>query len=307
MPLDVFHEGELAVQRRAGLLDQGAHVSRAVRASIPGVARDFLARQPMAVLGAADEEGRLWASLLSGNPGFLRAESDTELAVAALPVPADPLYARLGGGPAPVGMIAIEPATRRRMRLNGYGTPSGDGFHVALDQVYANCPKYIRRREPHRAPGASGSPVVRTRDTRLPDHLRAFLADADTFFVATTDRDGHTDAAHRGGDPGFVQVLSPTALRWPDYTGNAMFNTLGNLEVDARAGLLFPDWRTGATVQITGTARTDWDPAAAAAVPGARRIVEFTVTGVVEIAGATPLRWSAPEDPRTRPPVAPPS
>jgi hypothetical protein len=101
-------------------------------------------------------------------------------------------------------------------------------------------------------------------------------------------------------------VLSPTRLRWPDYTGNAMFNTLDNLEVDARAGLLFLDWGTGTTVQLTGTARTDWDSAAAAALPGAQRVVDFTVTAVVEIAHASPLRWSAPQLSRFNPPVAPP-
>nr|WP_243869981.1 pyridoxamine 5'-phosphate oxidase family protein [Amycolatopsis granulosa] len=175
--------------------------------------------------------------------------------------------------------------------MNGRATTTGAGFRVDLDQVYANCPKYIQKREPRRDPGG---PAVPVRTDRLQGSHTDLIARADTFFVATADRDGNADASHRGGNPGFVEVLSPTSLRWPDYVGNAMFGTLGNIEVNPVAGLIFPDWDTGSTLQLTGTARVDWDPDRAAAVPGAQRLVEFTISEVVEIRGSSPLRWSAP-------------
>ncbi|WP_020423297.1 pyridoxamine 5'-phosphate oxidase family protein [Amycolatopsis sp. ATCC 39116] len=299
MAVDVYHEGERAAQRRSGLLDQGGFSARAIQHAIPAVARDFLARQVMLVLGATDAEGRVWATLLSGPPGFLRAEDDTTLAVAALPAPGDPLRSRLGE-PAPVGMLAIEASSRRRMRMNGRSTPVAGGLRVALEQVYANCPKYIQKREPHPEQAAPGEPVT---SAALSPDQRELLSRADTFFVATADRDGDADASHRGGNPGFVQVLSDTTLRWPDYVGNAMFNTLGNLEVNPAAGLLFQDWATGTTLQLTGTARTDWGPAAAGSLPGAQRVVDFTVSAVVEIPSASRLRWSAPAFSRFNPPL----
>ncbi|GAA4342934.1 hypothetical protein BJY14_002400 [Actinomadura luteofluorescens] len=299
MAADVYHQGERAAQRRAGLLDQGAFSSRAVRAEIPEVARGFLLQQPMLVLGAADDQGRLWATLVTGQPGFLHAEDDRALAIGARPGPGDPLHDRLTR-PAPVGMLAIEPARHRRMRMNGRAVPTGHGLRVDLDQVYSNCPKYIQKRQPRWEPAAPSPP----RPSRaLTGDQRRWIGGADTFFIATADLDGDADASHRGGAPGFVDVVSPTVLRWPDYIGNAMFNTLGNLEVQPRAGLLFCDWRTGGVLHLTGTARTDWDPAHAAAVPGAERLVEFTVTGVVEIAGAVPLRWSDPVPSRFNPPA----
>ncbi|MFI0355776.1 pyridoxamine 5'-phosphate oxidase family protein [Actinomadura sp. 9N407] len=294
---NVYHEGERAAQRRAGLFDQGGFSSRAIRAEIPEVARGFLAQQPMVVLGAADQGGRMWATLLTGRPGFLQAEDARTVTIGARPVPGDPLHARLGG-PAQVGMLAIEPARHRRMRMNGRAVPTAHGLRVELDQVYSNCPKYIQKREPARDPAEPGEP---RRSLVLSDGQRRSIAGADTFFIATADRDGNADASHRGGAPGFVEVLSPTVLRWPDYVGNAMFNTLGNLEVQPKAGLLFPDWRTGAVLQLTGTARTDWDPERAALVPGAERLVEFTVTGVVETPGASPLRWTEPVPSRFNP------
>ncbi|MFB4317754.1 pyridoxamine 5'-phosphate oxidase family protein [Actinomadura sp. 21ATH] len=298
MAADVYHEGERAAQRRAGLLDQGAFSGRAIRAEIPDVARRFLAQQPMVVLGAADGDGRMWAAPLTGPPGFLRADDARTITIDARPGPHDPLHDRLAE-PAPVGLLAIEPSRHRRMRMNGRAVPTAGGLRVSLDQVYSNCPKYIQKREPRWEPASPGRP---RRSRSLSAEQRARITGADTFFIATADREGNADASHRGGNPGFVEVPSPTMLRWPDYVGNAMFNTLGNLEVQPRAGLLFPDWRTGAVLQLTGTARTDWEPARGTA----ERLVEFTVTDVIEIPDAVPLRWSEPVLSRFNPPVPPP-
>ncbi len=82
-----------------------------------------------------------------------------------------------------------------------------------------------------------------------------------------------------------------------------MFNTLGNLQVDPRAGLLVPDWRTGTLVHLTGTATVDWDPGHAAAVPGAQRLVDFAVERVVRVPGASPWRWTEAALSHFNPPV----
>ncbi|OLT11185.1 pyridoxamine 5-phosphate oxidase [Actinomadura sp. CNU-125] len=301
MAVDVYHEGERAAQRRAGLREQGGFSGRAIRAEIPEVAQKFLLQQPMVVLGAADGGGRMWATLLTGRPGFLRADDARTVLIDARTGPDDPLHRALAE-PAAVGLLAIEPSRHRRMRMNGRAVPTPHGLRVRLDQVYSNCPKYIQKRRPHREPVAPGRP---RRSRALTGDQQRWITGADTFFIATSDREGDADASHRGGAPGFVEAVTPTLLRWPDYVGNAMFNTLGNLEVQPRAGLLFPDWRTGAVLQLTGTARTDWEPAHAAAVPGAERLVEFAVTDVVETPDAVPLRWSEPVPSRFNPPVRP--
>jgi hypothetical protein len=77
-------------------------------------------------------------------------------------------------------------------------------------------------------------------------------------------------------------------LQWPDYPGNMMFNTLGNIARYPRAGLLFPDFGTGRALQVTGRASINWDPAAAAQYPGAERLVELTVEQVVELSAVLP-------------------
>ncbi|MFF8675233.1 pyridoxamine 5'-phosphate oxidase family protein [Streptomyces sp. NPDC015242] len=301
-----YHSGEIAVQERAGLARQAEFSLGGIGDSVPPVARDFLAEQPMIVLGAADRDGRLWATQLTGQAGFLRVPDPRTVLVGALPLPLDPLADVLTGPSAVrVGMIAVEPATRRRMRINGRARREGDGLRVDLDQVIANCPKYLQKRDHHRAGPAEGGaaePTVTAGTALGPAQQRAVRA-ADTFFVATASDRGDADASHRGGNPGFVQVLSPTLLRWPDYAGNAMFLTLGNLQLNASAGLLFPDWATGTTLHLSGTARTVWDAEQIAGVPGAQRLVEFSVEAVREITAASPLRWTSPGYSRFNPPV----
>ncbi|MGW0249422.1 pyridoxamine 5'-phosphate oxidase family protein [Nocardia goodfellowii] len=282
-----FHAGELAVQQRMGQAHIAARVGRMIRAEIPAVAADFLAEQPMVILGAADAAGRLWASQLAGPPGFVRAVDDETVAVAAEPAPGEPLRAALRR-PARIGMIALQPRRRRRMRLNGRAEPVAEGLRITTDQIYSNCPKYISRRQ---LESYVPEPTQPRHGIALDAAQQAAVTAADTFFIASADAEGNADASHRGGNPGFLQVLSPTRLRWPDYPGNSMFMTLGNLAVDPRCGLLIPDWRTGGTLQLTGTAELNWETGAFAA--GSQCAIDFTVTEIVESRG--PLRWGPAE------------
>ncbi|MFF9014947.1 pyridoxamine 5'-phosphate oxidase family protein [Streptomyces sp. NPDC014870] len=282
---DAYNAGSRAVQERTGVTDIAAHVGRSITDGIRPVAAAFLELQPMLVLAAADGDGRVWSSLLTGTPGFARATGPHTISVAAPPP---------GPGPAPVGTIALDPRTRRRMRLNGIARPSARGFTVEAEQVFSNCPKYIQKRELY-APDLATPPGAPCHSTALTPAQEEFVRAADTFFIATTAPDG-MDASHRGGFPGFVSVDSPTELSWPDYPGNAMFLTLGNLETDSRAGLLFLDWRTGTTLQLSGTARTTYGEEGG-------RTTGLRVERVVETPAASPLRWSGPDFSPANPPL----
>ncbi|MFE5619441.1 pyridoxamine 5'-phosphate oxidase family protein [Streptomyces sp. NPDC056470] len=283
--MDPYNAGSRAVQERTGVRDIAAHVGRSIGTGIRPVAAAFLELQPMLVLAAADADGQLWSTLLTGAPGFARATGPHTISVAA-PPPAP--------GPTPVGTIALDPRTRRRMRLNGVARPSPRGFTVEAEQVFSNCPKYLQKRELY-APEPTTPPGDPLHGTALTPSQERFVRAADTFFIATTAPDG-VDASHRGGNPGFVRVDAPTELSWRDYPGNAMFLTLGNLESDDRAGLLFVDWRTGTTLQLSGTAHTDYGPDDV-------RVTRFHVRRTVEIPSASPLRWSEPEYSPANPPL----
>ncbi|HZR80093.1 MAG TPA: pyridoxamine 5'-phosphate oxidase family protein [Candidatus Binatia bacterium] len=301
-PPEPFHEGELAVQRRAGVAAMAAKVGAGIHDVLPPPAAAFLAARRFAVVGATDEGGRVWASPVVGEEGFLHVPEERTLEVRAAPPATDPLYAALRGE-ARVGLIAIDFAARRRVRVNGTAVPlAGDGFAIHVEQAYANCPKYIRRREP--ADGDRPRPVAReaSRASELSSSQMRWIASADTFFIATAHRERGADASHRGGDPGFVRALDATRLAWPDYVGNAMFQTLGNLATNPACGLVFLDFRTGGALQLSGTARVAWDDPAAREIAGAERLVEFAVEQVIETEGAVHGGWQegepSPHNPR---------
>jgi len=282
----VTHAGELYVQRRAGF-DRDGLGSAAMGVRLPEVARQFLSEQHMLVVGGHDAAGAVWASPLYGRAGFIRADGERMILVGSAPRQGDPLYGALTPG-SHVGAIAIEPATRRRMRINGTVRAGEGGLTIEADQIFANCPKYITPRSPEAVVAAA--PEAR-RATELSTADIARITSADTFFIATGADGLGLDASHRGGEPGFVSVRDSRTLSWPEYRGNAMFMTLGNLHLRPECGLLLLDWSgAGPALHLTGRASIDWDPARIAACPGAERIVDFTVEQAVAVTGPA-LRW----------------
>ena len=311
-----FHAGEAEVQRLAGVGAMAARVGNSIHDTVPAPAALFLADRRWVVVGTVDADGRPWASVLAGAVGFARAVDGRTVRLAAAPLPGDPLagtLARAAGAPDAdtfIGLVAPDLATRRRMRVNGRLAVGGDGaLLIHVDQAYANCPKYIQRRDttgPAPTPAAVAAHGVGAHAAALTAEQRAWIRGADTFFIATANPGEGADASHRGGLPGFVRVETAQGvdrLVWPDYAGNAMFNTLGNIATYPRAGLLFPDFTTGRTLQVTGRAAIDWTAEHAATVPGAERLVTLLVEAVVELAGSLPLEHGPPEPSPFNPPV----
>jgi uncharacterized protein len=245
------------VQARAGVRAQAARLGSAMLATpdLNGGMSSFLADREFAVLTGRDADGRLWTSPLIAAPGFLEA-FDRTLRIHTTFGPQSPLQGLDEGQP--VGLLGIEFATRRRLRVNGALTYAGvDSLEVSVDQAFGNCPKYIQQRDLERneRPSASGSHLARS--GRLEAEHIALVARADTLFLGTVHPVRGADASHRGGPPGFVRVENGQ-LWWPDYPGNNMFNSFGNLATDPSAALLFVDFDTGETLHLSGTATVEW-------------------------------------------------
>jgi predicted pyridoxine 5'-phosphate oxidase superfamily flavin-nucleotide-binding protein len=278
-----FHAGEIAVQQRTGVADEARVVGRSIAPSIMPAAGPFLAAQRMAVAASLDTDGRPWASLLTGPPGFLHAVDERLLRASVRPRPGDPLGANLRAR-SELALIVLDPWTRRRMRFNGRGLLREDGVFLLADQVYGNCTKYIQKRrlvaEVEAAPGQPSQAA------HLDPRQRGVIAAADTFFIASDHPVGGADASHRGGRPGFVRVPDDRHVAFSDYAGNNMFNTLGNLAEYPRAGLLFVDFESGDLLQLSGPARLEAGP---------EREVVVEVELVLESRAASPLRWELVE------------
>jgi uncharacterized protein len=303
-PAGVFHEGETAVQRRVGVFESAARLGpRMVQRRLDAEFAGFLAAQPFVVVASSVAPGQVWASMLAGPPGFARATSPQHVVVRAQIDETDPLSRALQDGAAAVGLLVIEPGTRSRIRINGVGQRTPRGLEVELTEVFGNCPKYIQRRVP-KAIRERPEPAGGRTAARLDGEQRAFVEAADTFFIASRHPGRGADASHRGGRPGFVAVSAQgRSLTFPDYKGNNMFQTLGNLTVEPAVGLLFIDWDTGRTLQLSGHAEVVWADERVERWPGAQRLVEVAIDAVIDREFGSPLRWEFVEAHRLNPPV----
>lgn len=292
---DVYHAGEVAVQRRAGVRDQAAELAGMVDRAVPDSedVRGLVAGQPHAVVTSVDRDGRIWVSFLTGRPGFITVEDEQTVRFGADPVAGDPLADHLRSE-MPVGVLLVDPRNRNRLRLNGTATPMETGFELTTEEVFPNCPKYIQQRSfEHVADTDTDSGDLSVSDGLRPDH-REWIGRTDTFFIGSYYPETGADASHRGGDPEFVDVDGDTIV-YPDYPGNSMFCTLGNIEGNPAVGLLFVDFEDGRTLQVTGHAKIVWDEDRIATYEGAERLVEITADRAVELPNGNPLRWSLEE------------
>jgi hypothetical protein len=295
-PLDSpWHDGERTLHQRLGIEERMEETgSRSIRRFMPDQHRRFFEQLPFILLGSTDRRGAIWASVLAGPPGFVASPTPDRLEIDALPSDADPLAQALTVG-APIGLLGIELPTRRRNRANGRVVAiDEEGWALAIEQSFGNCPKYIVKRD--YASLAPSAPIRAEPVSTLDDEARRLIGGARTFFVASSPAaDALPDVSHRGGEPGFVGIAADGALTIPDYSGNLFFNTLGNMLVHPRAGLLFPDFATGDLLQLTGTTEIDWDGPAVAALPGAQHLWRFHPLGGRWLRNALTLRFSAGE------------
>ena len=114
----------------------------------------------------------------------------------------------------------------------------------------------------------------------LNDSDRAFIETRPMFFLATADSAGRPDCSYKGGQPGFVRVLNAQTLEFPDYDGNGMFRSLGNLVLNHAVGLLFIDFASPRRLRINGHAQVLYTPDVLAGFHGAQLIVRVSVSDV---------------------------
>ncbi|GAB4198598.1 MAG: hypothetical protein Tsb002_33650 [Wenzhouxiangellaceae bacterium] len=300
----VFHQGELAIQRRLGVAERVAqYAPRVIRDCMPDQHREFFAQLPFVLVGHRDAAGRVWASMLSGEPGFITSPSPQRLTISARPLSGDPLahlFEQQAVKGQVLGLLGIELETRRRNRLNAaIGEYDGKTLQLEVVQSFGNCPQYIQTREHHFLdPLDMPAAEVETIDTLTPE-LAEWISNSDTFFVASSTpaamEDGEAagaDVSHRGGRAGFVRVDDLQVLTIPDYAGNKHYNTLGNFMINPAAGLLFVDFEQGHLLSLSGRAELLWDSPEQEHFEGAERLWRFTVEEGVVMRNVLPLRWS---------------
>ena len=243
-----FHEGEIAVQSHIGVRNEAENISDLfIHKFLEPKAQEFVSQRRLAIASTIDQQGRSWASWLTGKPNFIEVFNDTEVVITPYPIAVDHVSENLAQNPN-LGLLTIDFAKRRRLRLNGLATLKSTGkINLQTQQVFFNCPKYITKRY-FESTITERIISERSMSDTLNRHQQDWISQADTFFIATSHPEQGADASHRGGKPGFIRIMAPNQLIFPDYRGNNLFQTFGNLTVNPYAGLLFLDFDQGHTL-----------------------------------------------------------
>lgn len=295
MKPEVFHPAQIEVQTRAGVKELAARVGRGLRRELPDIARRFVAEQRMLFVGSRDRQGRVWASVMFGDPGFLQAINEYTIRVDGK-LPADDPLIDIIADDAELSFLILDPESRRRMVMSGKSSTNSDGtFSLTGQRIFSLCPQYIQKRR------IDGSIADRSlnRQAYVSGELSATQRDlieaADTFFVATFNNETGAYISHRGGQPGFAITRESGQVLFPNYKGNMILQSLGNLAANPHVGLLWFDFEFGHILQLSGEAEIVWDDRDLQKFPGAQQVVVVDVRDVIDHGEVSPLRWAFEE------------
>lgn len=254
-----YHQGEIYVQQKLDERAPAERNGRIISHSLLAGAVKFIENSSFVIVSSQDSGDRIWTSVLSGQKGYLKVKDEKTILLNQTHICSnfrDCFWQNIERHPY-VGMLFIELTTHRRYRVNGLVNEESGKVVIYVKQAYANCPKYIQRRS-LTVDSKSNYEMEAIRGTTLPLELIQLIKKADTFFVGSSNGQGDMDASHRGGNKGFIEVISPSLIRIPDYEGNSMYNTLGNFTINPKAGLLFIDFEKGRSLQLTGKVEMNW-------------------------------------------------
>ena len=292
-----FHAGELTIQARLGIQEQmDRQGRRMIREYLTEQHQQFFTQLSYLIIGTVDVSGNPWSSIVVGEPGFIRAINNKKLQINTQILTGDPLTFTLKEG-IDIGLLGIELHTRRRNRVNGIITKIDvDSLEIEVQQTFGNCPQYIQPRTfiPNQL---NNSPRIE-KLTFLTKWEKDLIANGDTFFIATAYQDQSqsiskgVDVSHRGGNPGFIRIDNNQTLTIPDFSGNNHFNTIGNLESNPRAGLLFIDFADNNLLYLTCTTEIIWLGAEVRAFAGAQRLIRVHLKQGYRVKNSLPISWS---------------
>ncbi|EMD40144.1 hypothetical protein CERSUDRAFT_104002 [Gelatoporia subvermispora B] len=330
-----WHWGEVTMHEKLKVDASVSQLWTLVRPEMPLEHRIFHASRPLLPfisVTTLDEQGRPWSSLITGPPEdptkpYVKSPTETQLKWDVQCWEGDPFFENMKLFPerkVNVAGLGISFANRRRNKFAGHVTKCEiDGrnvrFQLEVNQAIGNCPKYINIRdlvpctEPspevvYKVPQLSGTDV-------LPDELVELITSSDTVFIGSSYKANKRDEAKfpshvgdnaRGGRAGFIRVRNDhKTIIVPDFSGNRLLSSLGNIETTPVASLTFVDFETGDILYVTGAARNIVGPEAQAIMPRQNVLTAVAVTGYVFVRDALPVR-QRPGTEVERSPYSPP-
>ena len=251
--------------------------------------------------GEVSEQGRV-GRVLSGLPIDLMTRS--RLKISGKMVAGALGELGLGAGKEEDGVGEIQLVVKIDHSL-GKQLPSGISIsYLGLTVETGNCPKYLNKKD---IVVALPKPVLISNSLPLPEVALNLLSKADVFFISSSHHGSSMGTNYRGGPPGFVRVLvnddSSTSLVFPEYSGNRLYQTLGNLQMTPKAGLVFPDFETQDVLYVAGTTEILIGEAAGNLLPRSNLVVKLSLTAARFVQKGLAFRGIADEFSPYNPPV----
>lgn len=317
-----FHEGERAMH-------QMLKVPRQDNPTSPGLPMRYgmrVTQSSLVALGTMDNLNRPWTTVWGGDRGFARPVAENVLAFnSAVDTRHDPVFRALWDGADPqddavvrpgdgegkeMAGLAIDLETRDRVKLMGKmvaGAAVNGGKEVQMAMVVTgslgNCPKYLNKKDVvlHEM-----KPELVSDSLLLPQGALDLIDKADMLFLSSSN--GETmDTNHRGGSPGFIRVVKNTAtgleLVYPEFSGNRLYQTLGNFKVNPKIGLAIPDFNTADVLYLTGSASVLVGAEASSLLARSNLAIKITVTEARFVKSGLPFRGDAGEFSPYNPPI----
>ena len=292
-------------------------------------------RFPLMAIGTLDDQDRPWCTIWGGEPPFAQPVARSIMGIRTIvDSKHDPVVQAIyqgrddgevmkeDGKGRMISGLSIHLEERNRVKLFGRmvagalsamgeekeGEKSGVGqvqLVVNIEQSLGNCPKYLNCK---RIKPALPEPKLIHDSIKLGPEGLDLLGKSDMFFISSMHQHEDMDLNHRGGPPGFVRIESNNdsgaVLVWPEYSGNNLYQTLGNLQTDPKAGLVFPDFETGNVLYLTGQTEVFVGNNANEVLSHSSLAVRFKVTGARFVEKGLPFRGEpaerSPYNPRVR-------
>jgi len=292
----------------------------------------MLQRAPLLAVGTVDDQGRPWTTVWGGESGFSQPlgssiigtrtvvdRKNDPVVQALLAGQYDGEIVKSGGPGKMIGGLTIDLAARKRVKIfgrmvaaaldpmeqnedshgNNNNSTSGQlQLVVKIEQSLGNCPKYLNKKNIYPVPPSSSK--LLSRSPKLSTEALNLLEQSDLFFISSANADHDMDTNHRGGLPGFVRVLrnddDSAELVYPEYSGNRLYQTLGNLKTNPVAGLVFLNFESGNVLYVTGTTEILIGPVAAELLPRSNLVVKIKVVEAIYVQKGLPFRGTAGEN-----------
>ncbi|OIW25004.1 hypothetical protein CONLIGDRAFT_582767 [Coniochaeta ligniaria NRRL 30616] len=319
-----WHPGEVAVHK---LLNIPTYGGKPTSRGLPPQYGYRIAASPLVAFGALDGEGRPWTTILGGERGFSQPIQKGFLG-AKSPVDRkhDPVVqALLGSAPSdgelvqvekPISALSVDLENRDRVKIAGRmiagvlssqeGTDAAVSemeMAVLVKETLGNCPKYMNKKVIR---AHLPSPELVSDTLPLPREALDLIEKADMFFLTSANGEA-MDTNHRGGPPGFIRVArnapEDVVVVYPEYSGNRLYESLGNLYLNPKIGIAIPDFDTSDVLYLTGTTKILAGADATALIPHQKLAVRITVTAARFVKNSLPFRGVLGERSPYNPPV----